>query len=896
MRHSDSPLRQIRRLFRRPPGEQVAAELAFHVEMRTRDLVANGTPPAEAAVMARAAFANRKAIAAECVSIAIETERLAGRREYLSDLRDDARYASRQLLRSPAFTLGVVATLALGIGVSSTVFSLVDAIFWRWPAGVEAPAGVQRVWTVDRQGRTGAESASADLEYPRFLAITAAAAPNATALYTVTPDASVRIGTASLPIHLAYATASLFPLLGARPMLGGFYTVDEDLMGAGAPVVVVSERFWRSVLGADPQVIGSRLDIARTPYTVIGVAAAPFTGADLEAVDAWVPLGGYPGTGIGGRAWWESRNYSGFQMLIRGVGGHDAQFAAQATIAVRSADRQVGSVDSTVRVTTGSLILARGPGKQAPELAIATRLGGVALMLLMIVSANVLGLMLSRAVRRRHEIAMRLALGISHARLARLLMTESAILALLAAVAASAAAAWGGGVLRALLFPDMRWAVAPMHWHVLLFAGVAAGAVALLAGVVPLVHLLRSGTSIAVKSRGRPGGRASSRVRALAVATQVALSTVLLVGAALFVQSLRNVEQLDVGYDTDRLIYAGVRPNLPADRSAIDRRVDAIVQSLGPATGVERTSRTSREPMQRGGFGIPWYTDQDSMGARAGFRPTVTRVASGYVATVGLPLVAGADFRPGETGAIVNETMAHGIWHARSPLGECLHLGRPDSPCHMVVGVVRDAKRSNITEPPLPQYFISSADSGVTGAPEADMAVLRVRPDRAARVAATLRQRLGAEFPDARVTIDRLSTVMETQYRPWRLGALLFSVFGILALAVASIGIYSTVSYEVAQRFRDFGIRAALGARLLHIVAVVMRAGLVPVVSGIGAGVIVALLAGHAVAALLYGIGASNVGAFGAAALVLLSVSTVAVLVPARRAARVDPLVALREE
>ncbi len=680
-------------------------------------------------------------------------------------------------------------------------------------------------------------------------------------------------------------------------MLGRFYTADEDRMGAGAPVVVVSERFWRSVLGADPQVIGSRLDIARATYTVIGVAAAPFTGADLEAVDAWVPLGGYPGTGISGRAWWDSRNYSGFQMLIRGVGGHDAQFATRATIAVRSADRQVGSADSTVRVTTGSLILALGPGEQAPELAIATRLGGVALMLLMIVSANVLGLMLSRAVRRRHEIAMRLALGISHARLARLLLTESAILALLAAMAASAAAAWGGGLLRALLFPDVCGGL--LHRSigiVLLFAGVAAGVVALLSGVVPFLQLLRSGTSIAVKSRGRPGGRASSRVRALAVATQVALSTVLLVGAALFVQSLRNVEQLDVGYDTDRLIFAGVRPNLPADHEGIDQRLDAIVQSFGPAAGVERTSRTSRMPMQRGGFGIPWYTDQDSMGARVGFRPTVTRVASGYVATVGLPLLAGADFRSGETGVIVNETMAHGIWHGRSPLGECLHLGRRDAPCRMVLGVVRDAKRSSITEPPLPQYFVSTADSGVTGAPDADMAVLRVRPDQAAQVAATLRQRLGAELPDARVTIDRLSSIMDVQYRPWRLGALLFSVFGILALAVASIGIYSTVSYEVAQRFRDFGIRAALGARLLHIVAAVMRTGLVPVVSGIGAGVIVALVAGHAIAALLYGIGANNVGAFGVAALVLLSVSTVAVLVPARRAARVDPLVALREE
>ncbi len=164
MRPSDSPLGRIRRLFRRPPGEQVATEFAFHIEMRTRELIANGTPPDEAAARARAAFANRTAIAAECVSIAIATERLAGRREYFSDLRDDARYASRQLLRSPAFTLGVIATLALGIGVSSTVFSLLDAIFWRWPAGVEAPAGVQRVWTVDRQGRSGVEVASPDLE------------------------------------------------------------------------------------------------------------------------------------------------------------------------------------------------------------------------------------------------------------------------------------------------------------------------------------------------------------------------------------------------------------------------------------------------------------------------------------------------------------------------------------------------------------------------------------------------------------------------------------------------------------------------------------------------------------------------------------------------------------
>ncbi len=823
-------------------------------------------------------------------------------------LRQDLSYAWRSLARSPGHTALVVATLALGIGVNASVFVVLDRLYVRPPAGVAHPEELRRFWITHYTSREAPETWEG-MSHPQYRALVGAAAdPSSLTLYTT--DWSERLGHAgdAPKVRAVYATASYFRVLGVRPALGRFFVPDEDVIGRPTPVAVISHRFWRRVFGGDTTVLGRTIALGRREYTVIGVAARGFGGLDLQEADVWIPLAAQPPA-----TWWPADRGSWFEnpntvayLAIQRVRAEatDASFEQRATAAIRAVNLRLArrNPDTLATVARGPIIAALGPGKPGAELVISTRLAAVALIVLVIAFANTTNLLLARANRRRREIAVRIALGISRWRLARLLLTETVLLAFVAAVVALLAAAWGGSLLRSLLFPEIEWYRSTIDVRIAWFAlGVALSA-GLLSGIVIAIQVSRPDLTIALKTGEREGGSARSALRAGLVAAQAALSVALLVGALLFVVSLRNVESLDIGFNRQELLVAHVsfaEGEDPSDE-VFDQGLQRVAARFEDRPGVKGVARASLPPMRGFAF-TTFYVGADSSDSFGKVMPSYTAVSPSFFRTAGLEVRRGRGFSDSVSAQashemLVNETMAKLVWRGADPIGQCVRFRDRESSCFRVVGIVEDARRFNVIEDtPAPQYYvplgIAELGSGFAG-------TLLVRADRGTQRAVTreLATALRAEFPSATPDIELMTDVLEPEYRPWRLGATLFSGLGMLALLVAAIGIYSNVWYAVAQRTREFGIRMALGARIADVLRLVVGQSLRVVVIGIAGGLLLVLLGGGLIASLLFGIGPRDPRTMLVVSGSLLAVSVLAAFFPAWRAARVDPTIALRAD
>jgi putative ABC transport system permease protein len=883
--------------WRRDVQADVDAELRFHFDSRIEELVAQGLTRDAAHAQAAEEFGDVHQVAAGLRDIDDRIERRRGRLERIRSIWQDAHYAARSLARTPALAVTIVATLALGLGANAALFSLIDVLYLRLPAGVRDAADVRRVWHqanyVDR-GRVFTHI----FDYPTYRAMRDALGRDATAaIYTwpskqpLTPDPN---GPTAV---LSFAGASYFEVLGARPRLGRVFNADEDRFGSPALVAVVSDDYWRRALDAREDVLGTSIAVGKRRFTIIGVMAAGFTGADVSATDIWMPLAARSSNP--NARWWEGQT-NGMGVLFRPIGQPRLpELEARLTVALRRPD--LSARQDTLNVARfGSIIEARGPGEDAQEMRIAARLAGVSVLVLLIACANVVNLLLARAMRRRREIAVRIALGISRSRLVRLLLVESTLLALAAAVAAIAAAYWGGSLLRTLLLPDVHWVGSPVHWRVLALALLAAIAAGIITGLVPAVQSLGSDVADALKSGGREGSPHRSRLRGGLVATQAALSLVLLVGAALFLRSLHNVRQLDIGFDAERLIFGNVSFATPD--SIRDRRLNTSLSELAgrlrSAPGVERVALTHIEPMH----GISWlgklYPDADTVAHKANLLPTFSAVSSDFFAATGLRFLRGHTFADGTAAGqsvIINDELANELWPGENPLGRCIRFVKPDAPCYSIVGVVETARQSRIIEPPKGHYYVPLDNVPLPGWTAAAV-VVRADPRVRVAVVAEIRRAITKEFPGAFPDVRSMTTRLEPQYRPWKLGAELFSLFGVLALVVAAVGIYSTVSYTVSQRTPEFGVRIALGARLVDVLRLVLADSMTTVTVGVVVGIVLALTTGRLVATLLYGISPTDPTTMILVALTLLVVAAVAAMGPAWRAARVNPVSALRAE
>ena len=899
---------RIRRLFRLAPAEpariqaEVDDQIDLHLDLRTEQLIAEGMSPNAARAEAVRRFGTLDRARPTLITSASRRERRMRLRDQLDAFGQDLRYAIRALRKQPGFTAAVVATLALGIGANATMFGVVDRLLLRPPAHLRAPGEAGRVYL----SRTvnGTEFISNNIAWQRYTDLRDNSHSFSETAAFFNTQLIIGVGENARQSQVSLVSASLWPFFGVRPALGRFFTADEDRTPQGAPVAVLGHEYWRATHGADPKILGQQLTIGRTAYTIIGVAPPGFSGMSLSAIAAFIPI--TTGAGdlfrAGRNPWYRGYNATWMEMLARRKPGiADAAVTADLTNAFRrSLEREAEArgdrtpVDSLrPHAQLASVIFDRGPKARASA-KVATWLGGVSLLVLLVACANVASLLLARAVQRRREVAVRIALGISRARLVRYLLAESLLLALAGGIVAVLVAQWAGSALHGLLLPNVEWSGTLTDSRVLIFTAAASLAAGLLTGLVPALQHVGTDVTGDLKSGGREGGLRRTRFRASLIALQGAVSVILLVGAGLFVRSLQNVRALDLGFDADRVFFAGLSMRgTTLDRAQQGALLERVKDHAKTLPNVETASVTVSVPF--------WLTWSEAMfvpgvdSSRLLDEYYLNAVSPEYFATMGTPVVRGRGFTSADDSisrvVIVSQNVARSIWGPADPIGRCVKMGADTMPCSTVVGVAGDIIRT-YAEGPSPQMYLPMTRA------QATMAGIFVRTRGPANLAMeSVRRGLQPLMPGtAYVEARSLQDLVDPEIRPWRLGATMFTLFGLLALLLAAIGLFSVITYNVSQRTHEMGVRIALGAGARDVLALVMREGLQITIVGIVVGVGVALATGRFLAPLLYSVSARDPLTFAVVVVTLLAAAVAATVMPALRASRVDPNVALRSD
>jgi putative ABC transport system permease protein len=814
-------------------------------------------------------------------------------------IRQDIGYALRQLRRSPGFTAAVVLTLALGIGANSVMLGVVDTLLLSPPPGVTDADQLRRVYVAESHAGIAAAST---LSVPDYEALRDGTPSfEGVAAYTRS-EVTVGRGHEAHQVRASLVTGEYFELLDVRPAVGRLFSAEEAHAG-GARVAVLGHGYWQRHFGADSGIVGRTLRIGQGSYTVVGVAASGFSGADLRTTELWLPIHVAATDFIDGGL---TRDVSWVQVLARlRPGARAATVAAEATVAYR---RGLSSAEAPGRggpatVTLSAIQEARGP-EASRESRVAVWVTAVAVLVLLIACANVTNLLLARALARRPELAVRMALGAGRGALARQLLVESLLLGLLGAGAAILVALWAGPAVRALVLPAGAALSIPIDWQFLLLTlglGLLTG---VLAGILPALEGRGTGVGDAIRAGGRAGFAQSARVRTALIVGQVTLTTVLLVGAGLFLRSLSAVQELDLGLDLDRtLVVEADLERAGIAESRLPGLREAMLAQAAATPGVAHAALSEGGPFSHGagtGVRVPGLDSVVRPSRRLG--PYYFAVTPEYFAAMGTAVIAGRAFSERDRAgaapvAIVNRTMARLLWPGQAAIGRCFYMESDSTgPCREVVGVVEDSRRRSVLEESQMLFYAPLAQLG-TAAAHQTFYVRAADGVRPAALVGTLRQSLTAVASDLPyLDVRPLAEVVAPQLGSWRLGATMFSAFGGLALAVAALGLYSMLAYVVTQRTREIGLRMALGARQREVLALVLRQGMVPAIGGALLGGGLAFGAARYAAELLYGVGPGDPAAFVAAGATLLAVTLAAALLPALRATRVDPMTALRVE
>jgi len=804
----------------------------------------------------------------------------------VDSLLQDLRHAIRSLRRAPVLSLTAVVTLALGIGVNSAIFGVIDSLFFRTPPHVVEPERLVRLNSSPGSVRA----------YPRLQDLEADASGfSGVAAYYGPRTLSLGRGESAQSVQAELATAGFFPLLGVAPLRGRWFTAEEDRPGRAADVVVVSREFWNGSLGAAEDVLGKPLQIGQRVYTIVGVAPAEFSGVELRRPDVWLPM-----SAAAPEVVWEDIldciRCSWLQPIARLATGVAPEGAAREATAIYRR-RVAQASDSSTTVTLGALNQAQGIDA-ARGVRLSSLLAIACGLVLLIACVNVANLLLARGIDRQRELALRTALGSSRGRLVRQLYLESGLLAGLGCSAGLVATLWAGPLLHAVLLPD--FARPPLDARLLLFTLSVTVITILLAGLAPALHTTSPNLAVALKSGVREGGRRQSRVQRALLVGQVALTMILLTGAGLFLRSLAEVRALRLGFDPDRVIVASVDlGRIRPTRDAIQQEYEQMRQQAARVPGVELTALSIGLPFRMNiGVGLT-APGVDTIPEMNG--PSLAGVTPDYLPALGTRVLRGRGFTAADAGGaprvlVISQSVARAVWPGLDPLGRCLQLGGSNSPCREVVGVVEDGRQDRITEPAA-QLFVplAQADDSALMLPVSSL-VIRTTGPAAAGVGA-VRRAVQATAPDLPyVNLDPMSRFFADQVRPWQLGAQLFGLFGALALGLGAVGIYGVLSYLVSRRSHEMGIRLALGGRTGQVLGLVVGEGVGLALLGIGLGTAAALAAGRGLASLVYGVSPYDPVTLLGVGAILLSVATGASLLPGWRATRIDPMVALREE
>lgn len=823
----------------------------------------------------------------------------------MNTLWQDLRYAVRTFVKAPGFTLIAVLSLALGIGANAAIFTLVNAVLFK-PMPVPDPERLVALYTTEPSSRYAGQFSYPDYRDYRDN-------------NEVFSDLFVHNG---IPVSMKnnndkaeliwgeLVSGNYFTGLGVTSEAGRVLTPDDDRAEGASPVAVLRHNFWRGRFGGDPNIIGKQVRLNGHDFTVIGVAREGFSGTRFLGFipDVWIPVSMHASVVAGSETWLENRGGQSFNVNGRLKPGVTID---QATAAMNVYARQLGEVYPRTNANISIGMVPAGT-KTQPELTllgympiVSALLMGIVVLVLLIACANVANLLLARASVRRREIAIRLALGATRWRLVRQLLTESVLLSLAGGGLGLLLAQWGNTAVP-MGIPQLDYATIDFSYDlaldkrilgftllVSLLTGIIFGSLPALQASKPDIVATLKGEALSVAS-----GMRRLSMRNFLVVAQIALSLVLLISAGLFVRSMQRAQELNPGFESKRVMLASVDVGLQGYDEAKGRQFfKQIVDRIQALPGVEAASIAGPLPLdayENGGNVlvegyVPRYENER---IEVGF----STVGHDYFRAMNTPIVEGRTFSEHDDQhslrvVIVNETFARRFWPTESAIGKRLQFSSR-GPYYEIVGVAKDGKYRLLGEPPTEYLFLPHSQNY-----EGKMTLIARTSGEPGNMGEAIRQEvanLDSQLPVYGVKampafLDRLLSGPKSI-------AALASTFGLVALLVASVGLYGVMSYAVAQRSREVGIRMALGATTGDVLRLVLKEGLILIGAGVGIGLFAAVGATSLLSSFLYGVSRTDAATFVALPLILAAVALVASYLPARRAASVDPMVALRYE
>ncbi len=825
----------------------------------------------------------------------------------METLVNDLKYAVRMLWKSPLITAVALASLAIGIGANTTIFTLINAIFFKGLA-IEKPERVTVVFTTDEKQQGGPLGNLSPLSRPNFESLRDQSEVFSGLVNMIFTGASFTTGD-SEPEQIGgqMVSGNYFDVLRVQPTIGRGFLPEEDETPSTHPVVVLSHDFWTRRFGAEPSIVDKTINLNGQPFTVIGVAPEGFNGIFvLGGPDFWVPTMMHDVFLTGTlRQWYEDRRALftfTFGRLKEGVSLEQAQ----ASIEVNGS--QLASEYPVENEGRNFSLLPLNQASIPPQIREQFVLGGWLLMtivglVLLIACANVANLLLARASARRKEIAVRLSLGAGRARLVRQLLTESVVLAVLGGALGLLLANWGRSAVWAFRPPFLEDAPLALTFdtRVLLFTVLLSLVTGLLFGLVPALQASRPQLVNDLKPRAE-GAVGTSRViglKSLLVVGQVALSLVALICSGLFLRSLGQAMEINPGFENEWIAMMSFNVgSMGYEPAQGEQFFNQVLEKAAGIPGVESAALTTNVPLWNG-VGMLRTVLVEGRAPDAdnnGILTPVCTVSADYFKTMGIPIVTGravsANDRPGAPNAVVvNESMAKRFWPNEDPMGKRFHFFGQDDIIREIVGIAKDTKVQTVGEEPQTYVYIPRLQNYQPG-----MSLVVRSGGDPEPVMATVRnemQQLDRNLPIT--SVQTMPQILSQSLWPARMGATLLGALGFLALLLASIGIYGVMSFAVNQRNREIGIRMALGAQQGQVLQLFLRQGLFLVAAGAVIGIVAAAGISRLISNLLY-VSPTDPLTFVLTTLVLAAVTLLASFIPARRATTVDPVTVLRYE
>jgi predicted permease len=816
-------------------------------------------------------------------------------------LRQDIQYALRQLLKNTGFAIVAIVTLALGIGANTAIFSVVNG--WLRPLPVKDPNRVVVLAAQQKRDTLGIYYFS----YPDLVDFRKQASTFSDLFGYEIGLGGLSVDGKAEPVVFSYVTGNFFSALGLRPAAGRLFLPNEGEQPGATPIVVLGYSYWQKRFSGDSRIVGKQVRLDGNTAVVIGVAPRGFHGVTSNVdMQAYLPLSMLAGETRGNGLWTE-RGQRTLTVLGRVKDNVSLALAqSSATIAANRLALEYPKTDDGVSVTVVPEKLARPVPRMASTIPVIAGLFLVmAGVVLVLACMNVANMMLARATTRQKEISVRMALGASRIRVVRQLLTESIVLALFGGISGVLLGMWASEAIGSIkLGTKLPLALDfGLDWRVLAYSLVAALVTGVIVGAWPALRAARGGLNAGLQDGSRGGSASASRVRvrSLLVVAQVACSLMLLVVAARFMRSLDKAQHLALGFDPENVVNMMVDPHqVGYDQTRTTEFYHELEGRVRALPGVQSASLAFSVPMGNYNDGSPVYVEGHPL--PPGEQPPLlflNRVGTDYFQTLRIPLLRGRTFTEADNGkapmvAIINQTMGDRFWPKENAIGKRFSTKSASGPFLQVIGIAQDSKLFGYFSGALPYYYVPF-DQNFTS-----MRILQVRSSVAPE---TLISKLKeqAQSLDPEMPISDLQTMREAMeggngFLVYRLAAALTAIMGILGFVIAVVGVYGVVSFTAAQRTREIGVRIALGASKANILNLILGQGVRLIAVGVVLGLMSAFGMTRALSKLLVGISAGDPGTFVPATIFLLLVALGACYIPARRAMRLDPVVALRHE